>query len=58
MAKKKHGGKRTNAGRKKLLNPKVQVSLYIRQSYIDKVGTVQQYAEHLKRLAGIKEETV
>jgi hypothetical protein len=39
MAKKiTHGGRRTKSGRKPVEDPKVQVSLYIHKSWIDKIG--------------------
>ena len=49
--KKKSGGKRSNAGRKPVLDKKVQVSFYIEQSKIDKMGGLEEFK--LKILAYI-----
>jgi len=49
--KKKSGGKRSNAGRKPVLDKKVQISFYIEQSKIDKMGGLEEFK--LKILAYI-----
>lgn len=36
------GGKRSNAGRKKVADPKVQLTIYIEKSKIEKAGGMEQ----------------
>ena len=42
---KTHGGKRQNCGRKPVADKKVQVSFYIEQSKIDKLGGLEVLKE-------------
>jgi len=41
MAKKKHGGARSGAGRKPVDDPKVQLAIYPLKSMVDKLGAEQ-----------------
>lgn len=42
MAKKQHGGKRKNAGRKPIDDPKIQLAVYVNSSFIEKVGGAEE----------------
>lgn len=42
MAKKQHGGKRPNAGRKPIDDPKIQLAVYINSSFVEKVGGTEE----------------
>jgi hypothetical protein len=53
MAKKSHGGKRSNAGRKPVEDPKITFTIYPRQSIIDLIGV--QAAKELA-LAALERE--
>ena len=44
---KKHGGKRSNSGRKPVSDKKVQVSFYIEQSKIKKFGGLDSIKEKM-----------
>lgn len=45
--KKEHGGARKNAGRKPIEDKKVQLTLYIRQSDVKKLGGLEKTKKHL-----------
>jgi hypothetical protein len=45
--KKQSGGKRKNAGRKPVLDKKVQVCLYVETSKIDKFGGIDEFKSKL-----------
>ena len=42
-----HGGKRKNVGRKPVTDKKVQVSFYIEQSKIEKIGGLDAFKEKI-----------
>jgi hypothetical protein len=42
-----HGGKRKNVGRKPVTDKKVQVSFYIEQSKIEKLGGLDAFKEKI-----------
>lgn len=42
-----HGGKRKNVGRKPVADKKVQVSFYIEQSKIEKLGGLDAFKEKI-----------
>ena len=43
---KSHGGKRSNSGRKKIKNKKVQVSFYPRENQIQDKGGIEAYKQY------------
>jgi len=43
----KRGGKRSNAGRKPVLDKKIQISIYIERTIIDKFGGPQAIKKEL-----------
>lgn len=58
MRKVSHGGKRANAGRKKLKDKKRQLSMYVRESKIEEYGGEDPILKHLYKSVGIVPDTV